>query len=195
MKKVTQKKSPPKKITAVQKPAAYVSIQQQKDNFAQPKKSQHFYFIRSLGSLILFLCIFLSGMITTGILQKNIEPRSFLSLKHCENTCLHINEIVGLAAAIGITHAPGLIPNVVYETDKNIAMEVPFSRNYHVVIFPKKDIKNIGVLSNEEKEYLTDAYAIMQKLIADNRLSQYLIYTNGPGYQKVAYLHFHLEAK
>jgi diadenosine tetraphosphate (Ap4A) HIT family hydrolase len=65
----------------------------------------------------------------------------------------------------------------------------------HYVIIPKKDIKNIGELSDDDKVYLLDAFAVMQDIIKQEHLKTYIIKTNGPGYQDVAYLHFHLMAE
>lgn len=103
------------------------------------------------------------------------------------------SEFAGLIAAIGIQVVPNQLPLVVGETEKSIAFVHPFPEDqFHFVIVPKKDIRNIGELTEEDQSYLVDAYALMQKLVRSQHLSKYRIKTNGPGYQKVAYLHFHL---
>ena len=122
-----------------------------------------------------------------------VQPRGLLALTHCEQTCLRPSEFAGLIASIGIQVAPNQLPLVVAETEKSIAFVHPIPEDqFHFVIVPKKDIRNIGELAQEDQAYLTDAYALMQDLVQSHSLSKYRIKTNGPGYQKVAYLHFHL---
>jgi diadenosine tetraphosphate (Ap4A) HIT family hydrolase len=62
------------------------------------------------------------------------------------------------------------------------------------VIIPKKDIKDIADISDEDREYLIDAFAVLGGIIRDKNLTYYKLYTNGPRYQTVNYLHFHLLA-
>ena len=63
------------------------------------------------------------------------------------------------------------------------------------VIVPKKDVRDIGSLSAEDEGYLTDVFLVTRHLIEQEHLRDYRFYTNGPGPQAVAYLHFHLLAK
>jgi histidine triad (HIT) family protein len=135
-------------------------------------------------------------MVMGGYLFHRSLPRSFLAINQCNNTCLNSNELGGLLVSVGIQTAPGLIPKVVKETDKSIALESPFPQaKIHYLIIPKKDIKDISQLSDTDKEYLVDAYALMTDIIREKHLSQYQIITNGPSYQHVTYLHFHIIAK
>jgi diadenosine tetraphosphate (Ap4A) HIT family hydrolase len=60
---------------------------------------------------------------------------------------------------------------------------------------PKKDIKNIGELTDEDKDYIIDLYSTVVTVINRQGLKNYRLLTNGPGKQDVAYLHFHLWAK
>lgn len=64
----------------------------------------------------------------------------------------------------------------------------------HYLVIPKKDIKNIGALSDADGEYLIDAFKVVQEIIKEKNLSDYRLTTNGPGYQSVTYMHFHLTA-
>lgn len=130
-------------------------------------------------------------------LSRPIEPRFLLNWKHCEEgACLRMNEVLGLAASIGVRFAPGLLPQVIRETDYSIALRHPMPEaRVHYIVIPKKDIKNIGVLSANDQAYLVDAFALMQEVIQADGLQTYLIKTNGPGYQDVAYLHFHVIAE
>jgi diadenosine tetraphosphate (Ap4A) HIT family hydrolase len=105
-------------------------------------------------------------------------------------------DLLGLVASVGIQKFPGLMPFVVFETDKTIAIKRPFSsERIHYVIIPKKDIENIGEISGADTQYLTDAFLVGRWIIERENLSKYRLYTNGPGYQDVTYLHFHLVAE
>lgn len=145
-------------------------------------------------SAILFI-IFIAGLIAGGYLFRDTQPRSFLRIDACDKNCLNPNELLGLIGSVGVQNLPGLIPFVVKETDKTIVIESPIhDAPIHYVIIPKKDIKDIGDISEVDKEYLIDAYAVIGNIIRENNLRQYKIYTNGPYYQTVNYLHFHLLA-
>jgi diadenosine tetraphosphate (Ap4A) HIT family hydrolase len=62
----------------------------------------------------------------------------------------------------------------------------------HYLIVPKKDIKNIGEISEADTPYLIDAIFVARYIIEEKKLYHYRLLTNGPGFQDVAYLHFHL---
>jgi diadenosine tetraphosphate (Ap4A) HIT family hydrolase len=88
------------------------------------------------------------------------------------------------------------MPFLVIETDKTIAMKLPLPhKRIHYLIIPKKDIKDIGKISEADTQYLTDAFFVARQIIEQQNLSRYEIYTNGPGLQTVTYLHFHLVSK
>jgi hypothetical protein len=135
------------------------------------------------------------GLVSGGVLFSQSQPRSVLALHHCQQ-CLNVHELAGLLASVGIQKFPGLLPSVVFETDRTIAMQVPSTKpGTHYIIIPKKDIKNIGEIAAEDAPYLIDIFAVAQYLIKTNALSGYRILTNGPDFQDVTYLHFHLFAK
>lgn len=132
------------------------------------------------------------GIVIGGYLFAKSQPRSFLSFDQ-SGARLSKKELAGLIASAGIQQLPGFIPSVVLETDKTIVISSPLlEARIDYVIFPKKDIKNIGEISKGDSEYLLDAYLAARHLIEEKKLSNYRFYTNGPGYQKIAYLHFHL---
>jgi hypothetical protein len=142
-----------------------------------------------------WLCIFflLIGVAIGGYLFSKTIARSFLSIRNCDTQCFNSKEVLGLLSSAGIQRLGGLIPATIAETDKTLAINYPDSLPAtHYVIIPKKDVQNVGTLSDEDKEYLIDAFAVMQQLIDENHMVRYRIITNGPGFQKVAYLHFHL---
>ena len=123
------------------------------------------------------------------------QPRSVLAINRCEG-CLRAEDLAGLLASAGIQKLPGLIPSVVLETDKTIAIKSPVpDAQIDYVIFPKKDIKNIGEITREDAPYLLDAYLVARHIIENEKLVNYEILTNGPGRQKITYLHFHLIVK
>lgn len=147
---------------------------------------------KKLISLLIPAVFLLIGMVIGGYLFAKSQPRSFLSL---DQNRVHLSkrELAGLLASVGIQQIPGLIPSVVYETDKTIVISSPLPEaRLDYVIFPKKDIKDIGEITKEDSEYLIDAYLAARHIIEEKKLSRYRFYTNGPGFQKVTYLHFHL---
>jgi hypothetical protein len=146
----------------------------------------------SLKIILASLFFLLVGMVTGGYLFNQSQPRSFLSLNRCQN-CLSRKDLAGLIASVGIQKFPGLIPFIILETDKTIAIKNPLPEpRVDYIIIPKKDIKDIGQISVEDAPYLLDAYVVARDIIKKEKLSNYRIYTNGPGFQDVTYLHFHL---
>jgi len=136
----------------------------------------------------------LIGIVIGGYLFAKSQPRSFLSLAQ-NKTHLSKKELAGLLASAGIQQIPALIPSVVYETDKTIVISSPLPEaRLDYVIFPKKDLKDIGEITKDDSEYLLDAYLAARHIIEEKKLSRYRFYTNGPGFQKITYLHFHLLA-
>ena len=139
---------------------------------------------------------FFVGIVVGGYLFANSQPRSFLAIQNCNSSCYHLNELTGLLASAGVQRMPGLIPNVLMETEKCVAIAHPFPESrYHFLIFPKKDIKNIGEISVDDQPYIMDCIGVIRALIVERRLKVYRVYTNGPGRQDVTYLHFHLISK
>jgi hypothetical protein len=136
------------------------------------------------------------GIMMGAYLFSQSQPRSILAINQCQN-CLSRADLLGLIASVGVQKLPGLIPSAALETDKTVAIKLPsFSaKKIHYVIIPKKDIKNIGEISEATGDYLLDAYLVARKIIQEEKLSKYRILTNGPGFQDVTYLHFHLEAE
>lgn len=137
------------------------------------------------------------GIVIGRYLMAGIRPRSFLAVKNCEQ-CWQPNEIAGLLTAVGITKTPSLVPavvEVVKETDKTIVIQHPFPKaRIHYVILPKKDIKDLADLTIEDQAYVIDALAVTGQIVREQKLRNWHLTTNGPGYQSVRYLHFHLTA-
>lgn len=151
--------------------------------------------MKSNNILKIVLCVTI-GIIIGGYLFSDTQPRSLLAVHKCEQTCLKPQELLGLANSVLLNKFPNFVPLVVFETDKSIAIKHPAPQSpVHFVVFPKRDIKNIGLLSKDDKEYLIDTFSVLSQLISDQSLSKYQVITNGPGYQHTTYLHFHLQAE
>lgn len=145
--------------------------------------------------IILMLASLVVGVILGGYLFSDTRPRSFLALNRCEGTCLQANELLGLAASVGVQKFSALAPSVVKETDKTIVINHPRPQaRLHYLVIPRKDLKNIADMSDADGEYLLDALKVAGVIIRENNLTNYRLTTNGPGYQGVTYLHFHLTA-
>ncbi len=133
------------------------------------------------------------GVIIGGYLFSDTHARSFLALNHCEGNCLRPNELVGLVASVIVQKTPDLVPSVMKETARTVVIEHPSpGAKLHYVVIPKKDIKNVGEISEEDREYLIDMFNVSQEIIREKKLVDYQLVTNGPGYQSLTYLHFHL---
>jgi histidine triad (HIT) family protein len=145
--------------------------------------------------IVLMLAALLVGVILGGYLFSDTRPRSFLALNRCEGTCLHVNELLGLAASVGVQRFSTFAPSVVKETAKTIVIEHPSPQaRIHYLVIPKKDLKNIAELSDADSEYLVDVFKVVGEIIREKNLTDYRLTTNGPGYQTATYLHFHLTA-
>lgn len=146
---------------------------------------------RLIALAISFLAV---GVVVGGYLFKDTRPRSFLSLPNCR-TCLSKSELAGLLTSVGIQKIPAVIP-VVKETDKVIAIKspAPLARIDYVVL-PKKDIVDLGDLSPDDDAYITESFQVIAELIRENNLRDYKVISNGPGFQQINYLHFHLVAQ
>ena len=147
-------------------------------------------------TLLFSVGLLLVGIIIGGYLFAKTQSRSFLALHKCDQTCLRPNELAGLLASVGIQRFSSLLPSVVMETDKTIVIDQssPGTR-IHYLIIPKKDIKNIAEASEDDKEYLMDAFRVASNIVKEQRLQEYRLTTNGPSYQTATYLHFHLTAQ
>jgi hypothetical protein len=144
-------------------------------------------------SLLILLCIGV-GILMGGYLFSKSQPRSVFAIARCQS-CLTLADLYGLMASIGIQKFPHLVPYVVFETEKTVVVKDPYdTKQLHYLIIPKKDIKNIGQISEADADYLVDMFLVARQIIEEERLFEYRILTNGPGFQDVTYLHFHLLA-
>ena len=138
---------------------------------------------------------FMAGLFLGGLLLRGSRPRPLLSMHECSRR-LRPNEVAGLFASVIVQKIPGVIPNVILETDKTIVFKHPRpGHRIHYMFVPKKDIKNIGELTDEDKEYIIDLYSTVVAVINREGIKDYTLLTRGSGLQDVAYLHFHLTAE
>lgn len=146
-------------------------------------------------SYLLALFILTLGILIGAALFSDSRPRSLLMIKANKNR-FSANDVAGLLASVIVQKTPGLIPNIILETDKTIIFEHPRPKHrIHYIFVPKKDIKNIGELSDEDEEYIIDIFSAIVSQIHKQQLQNYKVWTNGPGKQDVTYLHFHLGAE
>ena len=144
---------------------------------------------------VLALLCFVGGFAIGGYLFSQTQQRQFFKISACSTGCLSSSQIAGLAASVGIQNFSKELPKVVLETDKSIVFDIQdqtATQGLHYVIVPKKDIPNIADVTADDQPYLIDAFQVMNSIIQQKGLTKYRITTNGPGYQQVAYLHFHL---
>ncbi len=140
----------------------------------------------------LALLIFIAGFLVGGFLFSDSKPRSLLSIFSCSN-CLAPKDAAGLFASVIVQKIPRLIPNVIVETDKTIVFKHPMPKyRIHYIFVPKKDIKNIGELTDEDNEYIIDLFSTIVAIINKLGTRDYKLWTNGPEKQDMTYLHFHL---
>lgn len=144
---------------------------------------------------LIVVAALLIGFMLGAYMFARTQPRSFLALNNCDGKCLQANDLLGLIASVGLQRFGLFAPKVIKETDKTIAIEHPSpeARNHYLII-PKRDMKDIADMSDDDREYLTDALKVAGEIIREKKLTNYRLITNGPGYQAVTYLHFHLMA-
>jgi HIT domain-containing protein len=136
-----------------------------------------------------------TGIVVGGYLFSASQPRSFLALKQCDH-CYKPNDLAGLVASVGIQRAEAALPLVEKETDRCLAIRHPIPEaRVHFVVFPKRDIKSIADVSVDDERYVLDCVGLIRALVTEKGLRSYRVVTNGPGFQGVTYLHFHLVAR
>jgi len=142
------------------------------------------------------LALFATGVVCGGYLFSQSVPRSFLAFGSCQERCYKQTEIAGLVTSAAILRASFFIPGVVLESDTCLAIRNPKPEaKIHYVLFPKHDTKNITTLTPADSPYVLGCFALARELVSRNHLQAYRLYTNGPEYQEIAYLHFHLVAQ
>jgi hypothetical protein len=138
---------------------------------------------------------FVGGALLGGFLFANSQPRAFLQVGDCKASCYSQKELAGLLTSAGITRAAPLLKPI-RETDKCVAITHPRPEGrVHVVLFPKRDIKDIADITPADEPYVMDCLQVIRALVREQGLHDYRVLTNGPGLQQITYLHFHLISK
>jgi scavenger mRNA decapping enzyme DcpS-like protein len=133
------------------------------------------------------------GVVIGGYVFRDVQPRSFLALNDCGDACYQPKDLAGLLASAGIQRAPKLLPLVLRETSRCITIKHPFpAASRHFIVFPKRDIKDIGSIAVEDGPAVLECFEHIHWLVELYKLSRYRVQTNGPGRQNVTYLHFHV---
>jgi histidine triad (HIT) family protein len=149
---------------------------------------------RLLRKFIVLTAVFILGGAAGGYVVTHIQPRNFVDVENCSEYCLNSNQLLGLLGSIGIKLE--VIPDIILETDKTIVIKYPQPVDpIHYVIIPKKDIKSIEDVVPEDAPYIMDAIAVNRELVKREGITKYRFMTNGPGYQEVGYIHFHLTGR
>jgi len=148
---------------------------------------------RRVRTAVLMLLAFFVGLSIGARAFMNTQPRSWLNIGSCGDSCYRPKDVAGLLTSAGIVNASRLVPRVVRESDKCVAVPYPRGgRHLHLVFFPKRDIRDIADLTPDDQPYVMDCFALIRTLVNEQNLSDYRVYTNGPGEQEISYLHFHL---
>jgi hypothetical protein len=123
-----------------------------------------------------------------------VQPRSVLMLNKCQKNCLQMNEILGLVGSVGIELNGQKILSQ-KENDSCFSIKMPLTElKTHYVLIPKKDIRDLGDMSEENLEIVKSCIKIATEYIQEEKLTSYQFTSNGPDYQHVRYLHFHIKS-
>jgi len=103
--------------------------------------------------------------------------------------------IVGIAFGTPLSK---LLPiKRVKETDKVLAFwhPKPFWEK-HILLVPKKHIKSLDTLKDEDSEYIKEVYKVARDIVIELgwNETEYTILTNGGTRQEVNQIHFHLSS-
>lgn len=135
------------------------------------------------------------GILIGGAPFSRSLPRSALAIPSCDGHCYRPSDLAGLLVSVGIQQAPGLLPNVVEENAGCLAMVSPRPEaRVHFLLFPKRDIRNIGSLTADDQGSVMACLALVPALVQRSGALNYRLLTNGPALQHIAYLHFHFLA-
>jgi hypothetical protein len=139
---------------------------------------------------------FVIGIVAGGYAFSGSIPRSFLAVHDCGQRCLEPRDLLGLLASAGIRHAPRLLLFKVAESTKCVGIRhwEPEGR-YHVVYFPKRDVRNVMELTEQDAPFLLDCLALARKHVAAAGFQNDRFVSSGPALQHATYFHFHVIAR
>lgn len=143
---------------------------------------------RALGLLIVFLL----GAALGGWFFAGTKWRPFL-VPAGAGKRLDREELLGLVGSIAVRRMPQTLPDVLVTTKYSVAFESPWPEaRTHIVIVPRRDIKDLADLRKGDEAYVVDAVAVAGRLARLRGLRHWQFFTRGPAEQTVRYLHFHL---
>lgn len=142
-----------------------------------------------LGIFFLLFCLSVS---VYGFNAVAIQPRDGIRLTHKEDR-IKKKELLGTLGAIGVQLTPQFIPLVETISEKCVLMKHfnPVAEIHYVAI-PRKDIKDFADITNEDMPYIQECFGLLQEVIKANAMKEYRISSNGPHFQDIRILHFHL---
>ena len=136
--------------------------------------------------------VFALGVVVGGWFFAGTKWRPFL-VPAGAGRGLDTKELRGLVGSVAVRRTPQVLPDVVMTTKYSIAFESPWPEaRTHLVIVPRRDIKDLADLRRGDEAYLIDAVAVAGRLARTRGLKRWQFFTRGPDEQTVRYLHFHL---
>lgn len=139
--------------------------------------------------------VFVAGFACGAAVFVRIQARPLPPLAECgrEAECLSDPQLLGLLASVGLRLAPGLLPDIVGRSRHCVGISSPQpDARVDLVFFPTRDMRNLLDVTPADAQQLMDCFALMRKVADERNITDWQVVTNGPGRQKVAYLHFHL---
>lgn len=150
----------------------------------------------NLKKLLVGLALLFTGFVLGGVAFTNTQSRNLLGIADCQGKCGAGPQVAGLLTLIGVKLTPGFLPNVVAESEQCFAITSPTPETpVDILFFPKRDMTHLLDIGQGDEDYVLGCFALMRKVVADRGIKSWLVYSNGPGLQRVAYLHFHLLAQ
>ena len=147
--------------------------------------------LKILGCILLFAAGFTCGALS--FVQTQARPLP--ALHQCDSTeeCLTDPEVLGLITSAGLHLAPGLMPDIVARSKECVGIRSPKPEAHiDLVFFPTRDLRNLLDLAPGDEPYVMGCIALMRKVADERGMHDWRVFSNGPGKQEIAYLHFHL---
>ena len=147
--------------------------------------------LKILGCLLLFGAGFACGAISFVRTQARPLP----ALHQCRSVegCLTDPQVLGLLVSAGLRLAPGLMPDIVARSPECVGISSPKPEaRIDLVFFPTRDMRNLLDVTPDDERYLMGCIALMRKVVDEQHMSYWQIFSNGPTEQEIDYLHFHL---
>lgn len=137
--------------------------------------------------------VFALGIALGGWFFAGTRWRPFLVPAGAGKAEIRREELLGLIGSIAVRRVPSALPDVLMTTKYSVAFASPWPEaRTHIVIVPRRDIKDLADLRRGDEAYVVDAMAVAGRLARIRGLSRWQFFTRGPGEQTVRYLHFHL---